>query len=104
NSYNLFAGSGQPLGVGSTASRLEVVPGLSDPLRSEVQFVSGNSRQGITSLITGGEMGGLIRYREDVLDTTLNSVGRLALSVTDQVNRQLGQGLDLNGQFGNGLF
>jgi flagellar hook-associated protein 1 FlgK len=104
NSYNLFVGSGQPLVVGSNASRLEVVPGLSDPLRSEVQFVSGNSRQGITSLITGGEMGGLIRYREDVLDTTLNSVGRLALSVTDQVNRQLGQGLDLNGQFGNGLF
>lgn len=104
NSYNLFVGSGQPLVVGSQASRLEVVPGLSDPLRSEVQFVSGNSRQGITSLITGGEMGGLIRYREDVLDTTLNSVGRLALSVTDQINRQLGQGLDLNGQFGNGLF
>ncbi len=104
NSFNLFVGSGQPLVVGSLASRLEVVPGLSDPLRSEVQFVSGQSRQGITSLITGGEMGGLIRYREDVLDTTLNSVGRLALSVTDHVNRQLGQGLDLNGQFGNGLF
>jgi flagellar hook-associated protein 1 FlgK len=104
NSFNLFVGSGQPLVVGSLASRLEVVPGLSDPLRSEVQFVSGQSRQGITSLITGGEMGGLIRYREDVLDTTLNSVGRLALSVTDQINRQLGQGLDLNGQFGNGLF
>ncbi len=104
NSYNLFVGSGQPLVVGSKASRLEVVPGLSDPLRSEVQFVSGNSRQGITSLITGGEMGGLIRYREDVLDSTLNSIGRLALSVTDQVNSQLGQGLDLNGEFGNGLF
>lgn len=104
SSYNLFIGSGQPLVVGSTAARLEVTPGLSDPLRSEVQFVSGSARQGITSLITGGEMGGLIRYREDVLDTTMNSVGRLALSITDQVNRQLGQGLDLNGQFGNGLF
>ncbi|TIH09300.1 flagellar hook-associated protein FlgK [Pseudomonas leptonychotis] len=104
SSYNLFVGSGQPLVVGRQASRLEVVPGLSDPLRSEVQFVSGNARQGITSLISGGEMGGLIRYREDVLDTALNSVGRLALAVTDQVNRQLGQGLDLNGQFGNGLF
>ncbi len=104
NGYNLFVGSGQPLVVGSQAARLEVTPGLSDPLRSEVQFVSGQASQGITSLITGGEMGGLIRYREDVLDTTLNAVGRLALSVADQVNRQLGQGLDLNGQFGNGLF
>ena len=104
NSYNLFIGSGQPLVVGSTAARLEVGPGLADPLRSEVQFVSGQSRQGITSLITGGEMGGLLRYRQDVLDVTLNSVGRLALSVTDQINRQLGQGLDLNGAFGKGLF
>jgi len=104
NSLNLFIGSGQPLVVGSTASRLEVVAGTADPLRSEVQFVSGNSRQGITTLITGGEMGGLIRYREDVLDVTLNSVGRLALSVADQVNARLGQGLDLKGNFGAGLF
>lgn len=104
NSYNLFIGSGQPLVVGSSAARLEVVPGISDPLRSEIQFVSGNSRQGITSLITGGELGGLVRYRQDVLDTTLNSVGRLALSVADQINSQLGQGLDLNGNFGGLLF
>jgi len=104
NTYNLFIGSGQPLVVGSQAARLEVTPGQSDPLRSEVQFVSGSSRQGITSLITGGEMGGLLRYRQDVLDQSMNAVGRLALSVADQMNRQLGQGLDLNGQFGNDLF
>lgn len=104
NTYNLFIGSGQPLVVGSNAAKLQVVPGISDPLRSEVQFVSGNSSQGITSLITGGEMGGLIRYREDVLDTSMNSVGRLALSVADQINSQLGQGLDLKGNFGESLF
>ena len=104
NTYNLFIGSGQPLVVGPKAARLDVVPGQSDPLRSEVQFVSGNARQGITSLITGGEMGGLIRYREDVLDSTLNSVGRLALVLADQVNSQLGQGLDLKGNFGQPLF
>ena len=104
SSYNLVIGSGQPLVVGKQAARLEVVPGQADPLRHEVQFVSGNSRQNVTSLITGGEMGGLLRYREDVLDTSLNAVGRLALSVADQINRQLGQGLDLNGQFGNELF
>ncbi|HLD69034.1 MAG TPA: flagellar hook-associated protein FlgK [Pseudomonas sp.] len=104
STFNLFVGSGQPLVVGSTAARLEVTPGLSDPLRSEIQFVSGNSRQGITSLISGGEMGGLIRYRQDVLDTSLNAVGRLALAAADQVNSQLGQGLDLKGNFGEPLF
>lgn len=104
NTFNLFVGSGQPLVVGSTASRLEVGPGQSDPMRYEVSFVSGNSKQAITDLVTGGEMGGLLRYRSESLDPTLNSLGRLALAVTDQVNTQLGQGLDLKGQVGTALF
>ena len=104
SSVNLFVGSGQPLVVGSTTSRLEVVPGQGDPTRFEVNFVSGDSSQGITSLITGGELGGLIRYRAESLDPTLNSLGRLALAVSDQVNTQLGQGLDLKGQVGSALF
>jgi len=103
-SFNIFIGSGQPLVVGSTVARLEVVPGQGDPNRHEVQFISGGSRQGITSQITGGELGGLIRYREEVLDSTMNSLGRLALAVSDQVNTQLGQGLDLKGQVGSVLF
>lgn len=104
NSLNISVGSGQPLVVGSTVSKLEVVPGQSDPNRYEVQFVSGGSRQGITTQITGGELGGLIRYRSEVLDSTMNSLGRLALAVSDQVNTQLGQGLDLKGQVGKALF
>lgn len=104
NSYNLFIGSGQPLVVGATANRLEVGPGLGDPTRFEVQFVSGNSRQTITTQLSGGELGGLIRYREEVLDSTFNALGRLALAVSDQVNSQLGQGLDLKGQVGAALF
>jgi len=104
SSFNLFIGSGQPLVVGSTVAKLEVVPGQGDPNRHEVQFISGGSRQGITSQITGGELGGLIRYREEVLDSTMNSLGRLALAVSDQVNTQLGQGLDLKGDVGEALF
>ena len=104
NSFNISVGSGQPLVVGKTVSQLKVVPGLSDPNRNEIRFVSGGSEQGITSQITGGELGGLIRYRSEVLDSTMNSLGRLALVVSDQVNAQLGQGLDLKGQVGVDLF
>jgi flagellar hook-associated protein 1 len=104
NTLNLFVGSGQPLVVGSNANRLEAAKGVADPTRFEVEFVSGNSRQNVTSLLSGGELGGLIRYRAETLDTTLNSVGRLALAVTDQVNSQLGQGLDLKGQVGAKLY
>ncbi|MCQ4311814.1 flagellar hook-associated protein FlgK [Pseudomonas stutzeri] len=104
NSFNISVGTGQPLVVGNSVSRLEVVPGQSDPNRHEIQFVSGGSRQGITSQITGGELGGLIRYREEVLDSTMNSLGRLALAVSDQINAQQTQGLDLKGEVGAALF
>lgn len=103
-SQNVFIGSGQPLVIGSNAARLEVVPGSNDPNRSEVQFIVGAARQTITTQVTGGELGGILRYREDVLDKTFNSLGRLALSINDQVNSQLGQGLDLKGQVGTKLF
>ncbi len=101
---NVFIGSGQPLVIGNNAARLEVVPGANDPNRSEIQFIVGASRQTITTQVTGGELGGILRYREEVLDKTFNSLGRLALSVSDQVNSQLGQGLDLKGQVGTKLF
>jgi flagellar hook-associated protein 1 FlgK len=104
STLNLFVGSGQPLVVGSNANRIETSIGVADPARFEVDFVSGNSRQTVTSLLSGGELGGLVRYRAETLDTTLNSLGRLALSVTDQVNTQLGQGLDLNGRVGAALY
>ena len=101
---NVFIGSGQPLVIGNNAARLEVVPGANDPNRSEIQFIVGASRQTITTQVTGGELGGILRYREEVLDKTFNSLGRLALSISDQVNSQLGQGLDLKGQVGAKLF
>lgn len=104
SSFNVFIGSGQPLVVGNAVSRLEVQPGRTDPTRHEVMFVSGSSRQGITSQLSGGELGGLIRYRNEVLDPTMNSLGRLALSVSDEINSQLKQGLDLKGSVGVDLF
>ncbi|RJG09867.1 flagellar hook-associated protein FlgK [Pseudomonas cavernicola] len=101
---NIFISSGQPLVVGSTANRIEVTPSKDDPLRSQVEFVSGGSRQTITSLISGGEIGGLIRYRSEALDPAFNSIGRLAMSISEQVNKQLKQGLDLKGDVGVNLF
>lgn len=101
---NVFVGSGQPLVVGKMANSIEVSPSTSDPLRMQVDFVSGSTRQVITNQINGGEIGGLIRYRNEALDPTYNAIGRLALSVSDQVNSQLGQGLDIKGEVGVNLF
>jgi flagellar hook-associated protein 1 len=103
NVINIFVGSGQALVVGNTSAELKTGPGK-DPARVEVLLVSGSSEQSITSLISGGEMGGLLRYRNEVLDPAVNSMGRLALTIADQFNRQLAEGLDLNGRPGAALF
>ena len=104
NSFNLSIGSGQPLVVGGTVNQLQAVPGRGDPNKFEIDFVSGGSRQNITGSISGGEVGGLLRFREEVLDPTVNALGRLALTINSEINSQLGQGLDLKGQVGADLF
>lgn len=104
NSFNLSVGSGQPLVVGNVVNQIQAVQGRGDPNTFDIDFVSGGSRQNITDSISGGEVGGLLRYRTDVLDPTINAIGRLAISVADEVNSQLGQGLDLKGQVGADLF
>ncbi|WP_022965709.1 flagellar hook-associated protein FlgK [Denitrificimonas caeni] len=104
NSFNLSIGSGQPLVVGGTVNQLQAVPGRGDPNKFEIDFISGGSRQNITGSISGGEVGGLLRYREEVLDPTVNALGRLALSISSEINSQLGQGLDLKGRVGADLF
>ncbi|MCY1392402.1 flagellar hook-associated protein FlgK [compost metagenome] len=103
-SLSLFIGTGQPLVVGNKVSTLQVVPGAEDPSRHQIQLVSGSVTQTITPQISGGQMGGLLAYRDTVLDSSYNRLGQIALTFSDAVNRQLGQGLDLSGKAGGMLF
>ncbi|WP_223517035.1 flagellar hook-associated protein FlgK [Pseudomonas sp. GL-B-19] len=101
---DVYLGSGQPLVMGNTASTLEVVPSQADPSRMGIQLNRGSSTVDITSVMTGGEMGGLLRYRSTVLDPAMNELGRVALVVADQMNSLQAQGIDKNGDFGSNLF
>lgn len=104
HSINLFIGSGRPLVVGKDASTLQAAPGRSDPARMEIRLVSGGSSQDVTKLVSGGQLGGLVNYREDVLDLAFNALGRMSLSLASEFNQQLAKGLDLNGNVGTNLF
>ncbi|MHC8360699.1 flagellar hook-associated protein FlgK [Pseudomonas sp. LS2P72] len=101
---DIYLGSGQPLVIGDTANTLRVEADKNDPTRSSIIMDRGSSTIDITSRVSGGEMGGLLRYRDDVLTPAVNGLGRIAMVVADQVNKQLGQGLDQNGNFGSALF
>ncbi|MDD0996399.1 flagellar hook-associated protein FlgK [Pseudomonas sp. TNT2022 ID1044] len=101
---DIYLGSGQPLVVGDTVNTLRVAPDPADPTRSAIIMDRNGSSVDITSVMSGGEMGGLVRYRNEVLTPAVNGLGRIAMVVADQVNKQLGQGLDQNGNFGANLF
>ncbi|MBK5355260.1 flagellar hook-associated protein FlgK [Pseudomonas sp. TH41] len=101
---DIYLGSGQPLVMGNTVNKLEAVPGTDDPGRLSLQLNRGSSTIDITSIMTGGEIGGLLRYRSTVLDPAMNELGRVALVVTDQMNSIQSQGIDKNGDFGSNLF
>ncbi|KAA0996449.1 flagellar hook-associated protein FlgK [Pseudomonas sp. ANT_J12] len=103
-SYDIYVGSGQPLVMGNTTNTLETAPSKDDPTRMGLQMNRGSSTIDITSVISGGEIGGLLTYRKEVLDPSLNELGRVALVIADQMNSQQAQGIDKNGDFGAAIF
>lgn len=101
---NVFIGSGQPLVVGRLANGLDVTSSQNEPGNAAIEFVGTSSTQKITEQISGGKLGGLLDFQENVLSQTFNSMGRLALGVAETFNEQQGKGLDLNGNFGSNIF
>ncbi|PYC35981.1 flagellar hook-associated protein FlgK [Pseudomonas soli] len=102
--YDVYLGNGQSLVTGNRANTLSAVPSATDNSQYSLQINYPNFSSDVTSVVTGGQMGGLLRYRQDVLNPSMNELGRVALVVADSINSQLGQGLDANGQFGSSLF
>lgn len=103
-SYDISIGSGQPLVSGNTANTLTASPSDSDPGQYALKLNYQQGTSDVSSVVTGGSIGGLLRYRTEVLQPAANELGRLAMVVSDQINSQLNQGVDSNGDFGASLF
>lgn len=102
--FSVTTGTGQSLVEGGIASTISAVPSKSDNSQYTIQLNLGSTTMDIGSVVSGGSIGGLMRYRSDVLMPAINDLGRIAIATADTVNNQLGQGLDLNGEFGSSLF
>ena len=101
---SITTGTGQSLVEGSISNTISAVPSSTDNSQYTIQLKMGDTSMDIGSVVTGGSIGGLLRYRSDVLMPAINDLGRIAIATADSVNSQLGQGLDLNGDFGSSLF
>ncbi|PBQ06590.1 flagellar hook-associated protein FlgK [Pseudomonas congelans] len=102
--YDVYTGTGQALVSGSTAYKMSTAPSAADPLQYNVQIAYGQTQTDVSSVVTGGSIGGLLRYRSDVLVPAANELGRTAMVLSDQVNSQMSQGIDSKGNFGSNLY
>jgi flagellar hook-associated protein 1 FlgK len=102
---NVFIGSGQSLVVGNRASTLQTVTSATDPTALEVAYSNNGTVSTIPqNSLQGGNLGGYLSFRQDVLDPAVNALGRIAMGLADTFNQQHKQGVDLKGDLGGNLF
>ncbi|MCI8210550.1 flagellar biosynthesis protein FlgK [Pseudomonas sp. S25] len=102
--FDVYTGTGQSLVSGGTSYQMNAVPSKDDALQYNLQITYGHTSTDVTSALTGGAIGGLLRYRSEVLTPATNELGRVAIVLADKINSQLSQGIDSKGNFGSALF
>jgi flagellar hook-associated protein 1 FlgK len=102
---NVFVGTGQALVVGTAYSTMGVT---NNPLavdRKELVIQqAGGGVVTVTEQMTGGSLGGALRFRDEVLDESQNALGRVALGMASFFNAEHQTGMDLDGQLGGDFF
>lgn len=103
--YNVFIGGGQALVLGNRAYSLTAI---TDPNNSDLKIPAlnfGGSTQALdASLITGGELGGVLAQRSEVLMPALDGLNRIAAAIGAEVNRVHRGGLQLDAATAGGDF
>jgi len=103
-SISVLVGSGQSLVLGNRATRLTTIPDTYDGSRLQLAVDNGGVLSNISTKVNGGIVGGLLAFRNDVLDSARQDLGQLAVGLSDVFNAQHRQGVDLNGDLGANFF
>ena len=101
---NVFIGNGQPLVVGQTSAEIVTMQDPYDATRSVLGFKTASSTMDITKSLSGGTLGGMLQFRNEMLDPARNALGRLSAGLAEVVNDQHRAGMDLKGQLGGDFF
>ncbi len=103
-SVDVFIGSGQGLVVGDGINEVKAVRNRFDPERVDLVITQGQVEVNVTEQLTGGRLGAAIDFRTNVIDPSLNSLGRIAVGLGSLFNAQHELGVDLNGNKGTEFF
>jgi len=101
---NVSLASGQTLIVGSKVNKFDLINNPDIPGQQELAVEGFTGTSILSSTISGGKMGGLMSFRNEMLARSFNDIGRVAISLSGTLNSLHQQGADLNGEFGDRLF
>lgn len=106
DTYNINLENGQPLVSGTRSYDLEAVSSSEDPSRTVIGYrdAAGNVNQIDDSAFENGELGGLLSFRSETLDSVQNQLGRMTAVLGSEFNAVHKQGVDLNGNDGEKFF
>lgn len=101
---NVYTAGGHALVVGTTASKVTTVPDPYQPERLQLALKT----QGLTITMDGkamgGQIGGLLEFRDTVLTPAQAELGRIAVGLASSFNDSHRQGMDLYGKMGEDFF
>ena len=105
DSLNLYIGNGQPLVVGTEAYTLSTgLDSNNSSLRVPTLSLGGATVNLDDGMITGGQLGGVLAVRDEVVLPAQRELERIAVAFTDQFNTQHAAGFDLTGTAGGDFF
>ncbi|WP_293764528.1 flagellar hook-associated protein FlgK [uncultured Aquitalea sp.] len=104
--YSVFIGSGQALVLSNVAYKLATQNDPANPTNQQVVYpnASGTNTVLANNLFGGGQLGGLLDFRDGALLQTQKKLGTLAIDFTTAMNYQNSLGRDLSGQQGGNVF
>jgi flagellar hook-associated protein 1 FlgK len=103
-SVNVYIGTGQSLVSGTTAATLTTIPNAYDAAQEDLGLSSPAGAVDVTQQISGGTLGGTLQFRSQMLDPARNSLGQIAVVLSNAMNTQNESGLDQSGNLGGPIF
>ena len=103
-SLNVFIGNGQTLVLGKHNATMNLKTNEHDPSVMEVVYTNQGVDSTVTQFLKGGSIGGLLDFRENMLDGAQNELGRIAIGVAKTFNDQHRKGMTLENKLGGDFF
>ena len=101
---NVYSAGGQALVVGSTASQIIASPDPYQPERLQLAIKTQGMTVALNNSALGGQIGGMLEFRDQVLTPAQNELGRIAVGMASTFNQAHTEGMDLYGAMGTDFF